>query len=273
MRTYYINLDAAADRREFLENNFRQCASAGAELVRVPAVSVSDIEHQGVPGRLRASEKACLLSHRKALAASLEDPGHSLIVEDDALFGPRTFSLLATLPALDDETLDIVYPSVLIGDPVSVIRQFYTRRTQIDKRETCTIPLENHIFSGADSYVVRRGAKQKLLRLLDDSSSYDVPYDLLLQRWIRGRKLRAVAVFPFLTSLSPKADASTNGNGNLRWLASNCLRRLMSLDRDHYPGNAMEVMKEVDAAIDDPEADDIARILRVLLSRACDDVH
>jgi GR25 family glycosyltransferase involved in LPS biosynthesis len=45
-------------------------------------------------GKLRSEEKACFLSHRATIAKSIELPGHTMILEDDALFGASSVALI-----------------------------------------------------------------------------------------------------------------------------------------------------------------------------------
>jgi len=269
MQTLFINLDAATQRRAALEKNFRDLAPATWRLTRVQALEAERVVERGFHGSLRPSEKACLLSHERALSASLADPDPCLIVEDDALFGPNTFRQIDQLAVLRDEGIDLVYTSALIGDWVSIINQFLMRRTLSPKGEVCLLPLKGVVFSGADAYIVRNRAKARLLGLLRSLPSYDVPYDLLLQKWVRQGTLNAVVVFPFLTSLSPSADDSANGNAQIRWVAAaNCFRRMMAYDADHYPGDIMAGLSRVDPSVYDAQTDNLAQVLRVFLARS-----
>lgn len=267
MNTYYINLDAAAARRAYLEENFRRHAPAGAQLVRVPAVDAARVRDMNLAGNIRPTEIACLLSHRNALAASLADEDHSLIVEDDALFGPGTFAALARLPVWNDDSVDLVYTSVMLSDWRMLLQLALWRRALVDKGEFALLDLSATDFCGADAYVVKRHAKPRLLALLNALPRFDLPYDFLLRSLIQAKQLRAVAVFPNVTTLSPLADDSSNGNQRTEWNAVNCLRRLLSLDAPHYPGDIMAPLDAIDPSFVDAEAENFARVARIFLSR------
>jgi GR25 family glycosyltransferase involved in LPS biosynthesis len=267
MNAYFINLAGATDRRSYLEENFRRWAPASARLTRIDAVDSQFVESSGLTGRIRSTEIACLLSHRRAIAASLEEPQHSLIVEDDALFGPSTFAMLPTIPQLQDDSTDLVFLSGMLGDLGSLVGHILLRRVLLKDSRIATVDLANVPLSGADAYIVKRQAKDKLLMLIDQVRAYDTPYDLLLRNWVHSRALRAVLVFPFLTMLSPMAEASTNGNGNETMSTYIAFRRLLAIDSQHYPGDIMASIDRIDPSFYDNEANDLAKAFRCLLSR------
>jgi len=266
LNTYFINLAGATDRRKALEENFRTLAPVSAKLTRVEAVDGQFVQSRGLPGKIRASEIACLLSHRKAIAASLEDAGHSLIVEDDALFGPSTFRLAPQLPQLFDQATDLVLLSALLGNFADLVGTIFFHRALKQEGRIAAIDLATIPFSGADAYIVKRQSKAKLLHLIDQVKIHDVPYDLLLRQWVRSGALRAVVAFPFLTMLSPMADKSANGNTNETMTTYLAFRRLLALDSQYYPGDIMASIDGIDASFYDKEATDLAKAFRCLLS-------
>jgi len=267
MNTFYINLPEARDRREAIERNFREFAPPDATLTRVEATQPPQVLARGLQGKIRSTEIACLLSHRSAIAASMADEGHCLIVEDDALFGPSTFPLLPRLAALQDPAIDVIFLSALIADVGSIMNQIQNRRALVDRGELTLFDLSRVHFSCADAYIVKKEAKAKLVGLIDGIPSYDHPYDIILRHWVHVGAIRAVLTFPCLTSLSPLADRSDNGNANPTWHAFNAFRRLMAIDAKHYPGEIMRSIDAIDPDFYDQEATDLSRVLRVLLSR------
>jgi GR25 family glycosyltransferase involved in LPS biosynthesis len=266
MNTYFINLARATDRRTALEENFRSMAPASATLTRVDAVDSKFVQALGLSGKIRPNEIACLLSHRQAIAASLAEAGPSLIVEDDALFGPSTFEQVARLPELHDDTTDLIFLSAMLGPLSSYVGAIFLHRALIKERKVVTHDLVRIPFSGADAYIVKRPAKEKLLRLIDQLKTYDVHYDLLLRHWVHSGALRAVLAFPFLTMLSPLADVSTNGNTDETTSGYLALRRLLALDAGHYPGEILASIDRIDASFYTREATDFAKAVRCLLS-------
>jgi len=267
MNTYYINLAEATERRAYLEGNFRQFAPRDWSLTRIPAVDAATVQAHRIPGAIRPSEIACLLSHRNAIAASLADPDNSLIVEDDALFGPSTFEHLVKLEVLRDPKCDLIFLSTMICDLGFVLKQIFLRRTLLAEGKTAAFDMSTIGFAGADAYIVKREAKQKVLDLLNGLKSIDLPYDLLLRHWVHGKQLTAALVFPCLTTLSPMAENSTNGNGNTTWHTLNALRRLQSYDAKDFPGNIMASIDLIEPDFYDVEAEQFSKVLRVLMSR------
>lgn len=83
---YYINLDNARARRALIEHCFNRFAPASYRLHRIAAISAADVT-LNFPGTLMNAEKACILSHKKALQASLEHEGHALILKRSAPLG------------------------------------------------------------------------------------------------------------------------------------------------------------------------------------------
>jgi len=266
MNTYFINLAQASERRQALEENFRRMAPVSAQLTRIDAVDSQFVQARGLRGKIRANEIACLLSHRKAIAASLEEAGHALIVEDDALFGPSTFARLPELPELRDDTTDLVFLSAMLGPLSSYVGAIFLRRALMKAGKIVTHDLARIPFSGADAYIVKRQGKEKLLHLIDQVTTYDVHYDLLLRHWVQSGALRAVLAFPFLTMLSPAADLSTNANTDETTSGYLAFRRLLALDAEHYPGDIMAAIDRIDGSFYPKEASDFAKAVRCLLS-------
>lgn len=271
MKVRYINLEAATERRSHIEANFRELAPSPWSIVRVPATSSEDPEVACQSGRIRPSEKACFLSHRKAITASLEEPGSSMIVEDDVLFCPSSFDNIDKLEQQHRGEPDIVFTSVLIQEPANLVPQFLLRR-QLGKNDQVTlIDLAPYAFVGADAYIVTARGKRALAALFRALTQLDAPYDIQLQAWVKEKKLKALTAFPFLTSLSAHADFSMNGNSSLTSVALNGFRRLLAFDRVPNPVESrdrlMQLVKQGNSAIYDQETDDFAQILRVLLAR------
>src|SRR4051812_24662137 len=90
MECFFINLDSQVERRRYLEASFNACKAPGWFLTRVKAIDAAYLASQPAQGKMRNPEKGCFLSHRLAIETSLEAPGHALILEDDAMFGPSS---------------------------------------------------------------------------------------------------------------------------------------------------------------------------------------
>ena len=266
MRSYYINLDDASERRSALEASFARHAPAGLALTRVPAIDARHGAAPAMPGTIRSAEIACFLSHRKALEVALASEGDALILEDDALLGPSTFPQLSRAKAMQDDTVDIVFIGSAICDFSTLSLLLLLRRTMLQRGETTGIDAAGVFFAGADAYVVKQRAKPKLLGLIHGLRVLDQPYDLQLRSWINQQQIKAVIVFPYLSSLSPQADISQNANTNTAVLAWNAMRRIMAYDAAHYPADALDFLSHVDPALYEAETDRFLQVARVLLS-------
>src|SRR5689334_1969428 len=119
MKCHYINLDDATARRANLEAAYRAANPPAAwELVRIPASGPAAAG--GLPGAISPPEKACWLSHRRAVEASLVDDSPVLVVEDDVRFSPRTFPILGALAEADPEW-DVLYTDVILTDADTMV--------------------------------------------------------------------------------------------------------------------------------------------------------
>lgn len=262
MKCHYINLDAATARRANLEAAFRAANPAGWELVRI-AASGPDAA-AGVPGSITATEKACWLSHRRAIEAALGDDEPVVIVEDDVRFSPRTFPILGALATADPEW-DLLYSDVILTEISSMVAYArdwpqLARAGNFRLQDLATLP-----FVGAAAYVVRGGSKRRVLEALD-SLPFDRAYDMALRDLIHGGVLQGRACFPFLTAPSADADASTIQPSQLQFrdAAINAFRRLMFVDRD-LEASRRDVAA-LEAAHGDPAATVVGGVLGALVS-------
>jgi GR25 family glycosyltransferase involved in LPS biosynthesis len=268
MNTYYINLKSEEARRLFIEENFRQHGDPGGKLNRVEAVDAAYIVSNAVPGKISDTEKACFLSHRRAIDLSCRDDGPSLIVEDDARFGPSTFRLLDKLGDAF-EVFDIIFTDIdLCNIHIHSMLWFFLLRRELSKDGTFRVlDLNGITFFGATAYVVNSRSKEKLLGLIDDLPSYELPYDIQLLKWIETGRLKAGFTFPFLTTVSSHSDRSGIQPMNTRGtLAGNAYRRLVWMDFEQTPENPVEALNRLDASRFDRESLYFAQILSLILS-------
>ena len=235
MECFYINLEEQTARRTSVESNFRDACPPGWSMSRIPAVSTRDVERQEVQGSLRPAEKACFLSHLKALEHGLTRAGHVLIAEDDILFGTESAPLIErAVSAALDTSWDVIYTDVCITGVHAMIELFQLRRALAAQQGSRLINLKGISFAAATSYVVNHRSKHKVYDLLRDHHPLNIPLDLLLRQQIHDGKLNACVVFPFATSLSRYADDSQVqvGTGCLTDLVWNSFRRAMWVERD-----------------------------------------
>jgi GR25 family glycosyltransferase involved in LPS biosynthesis len=270
MDTYYINLESAKTRRQSIEENFGlygNLEGRGGKLNRVEAVDAGYIAAHAVPGKIRDAEKACILSHRRAIELSCHDGDHSLIVEDDARFGPNTFRSIDMLGSVLDD-YDIVYTDLVVGNIHEMIQYFLLRRKLLDNHTFRLFDLKESYFFGATAYIVQARSKEKILRLIDGMPSYELPYDFLLRQWINEGHLKAAFTFPFLTTLSSHADQSgiQLEMEQISNTVLNAYRRLVWQDFEQVRDDPFESLNKIDANFFDTQSLCFAQILSALLS-------
>lgn len=267
MDVYYINLDAAADRRRSIELGFAEYRGTAGCLTRVPAVDVERVRADAVPGKIRDGEKGCLLSHRQAIELACADGRNALVVEDDAQFGPNTFMLLDKLEQMLND-YDIVFTDIGVGT-VSDMVQLYLRRRELLAQGAFELrDLKGLFFFGTTAYVVNARSRDRLLALIDGLPALDLPYDLQLRHWIDSGALKAGLAFPFLTTVSGHADESDIQLSDLQITDAVCnaFRRLVWADFGRVPGNPIALLDRLGDDYFDVQTLYLARIMSVMLS-------
>jgi len=267
MQCLFINLDSRQDRRDFLDANFAANRLPGWRLERIAAFDAAHVEKKKVPGILRAAEKACFLSHVKALERSQADPHHTMILEDDAMFGKESCaSIEGALGVFPDSDWDIIYTDVIILHAHLMVRLLSLRRELGATGEQQLLNLADLPFTAASAYVVNSRAKARLLNLVAEVGDLDINYDLYLRKLITEGKIRAFVTFPFVTTISALADTSNiqtddTALSDAVWYA---FRRLVWLHRDLAA--AMNPLQAVRADFVDAESAAIARLVELILS-------
>lgn len=260
MKCIYINLDKAVARRAQFEENWAAHHGDGWQLERFPAVDTRYVEEHGVPGTLRPGEKGCFLSHCAAIAMHIDSTVPLFMLEDDAQLGPRSAAaidhFLRTHQGYD---WDIVFTDVCIPLAPTMMDLLALRRTLADG-EVRVLDAADFTFAGSTGYIVNPRSLGKLTELLGTQLELDVPYDLMLRGLVRDKKLKALVLFPFVTSLSEESGASqiqAEGAADRIW---NAFRKLAWLDRDL--GKVGPAIRKIDEDLCDEES----RLLGVLLA-------
>jgi GR25 family glycosyltransferase involved in LPS biosynthesis len=267
MECVYINLDGEDARRAALEANFSAHQPPGWTLTRLRAATPADAAKIALPGRVREVEKAVYLSHLQALEQTLAAPGHVLILEDDALFGPQSCERIASAcAAFPEQDWDMIFTDVTLVDPYAMTRFFSMRRELARSGREMLVPLREFTFAGTTSYVVNRRFRARWLAMLRAQSPLDLPLDLYMRSKVAGGEVRAYVTFPFVTSLSSFGDASQHQpreseTADLVW---NAFRRLTWLHRDIDA--AIAPLRRLEADFVDPEARAFTALLGAALS-------
>jgi len=251
MQCFFINLDSRQDRRDFLEANFAANQLPGWRLERIAAFDGAHVEKKKIPGILSAAEKACFLSHVKALERSQSDPHHTMILEDDAMFGKDSCaSIEGALGVFPEADWDIIFTDVIILHAHLMVRLLSLRRELGETGEQQLLNLADLPFTGATAYVVNSRAKVRLLNLLAEADDLNIAYDLYLRKLISEAKIRAFVTFPFVTTISSFAEVSD----------------IQSSDTALTDAAALDPLKAVRADFVDAESAAIARLVELVLS-------
>jgi GR25 family glycosyltransferase involved in LPS biosynthesis len=267
MECVYLNMDHQVARRKLLEDNFAACKLPDWHLTRIPAVGIDEVARQGIPGRLREIEKAVILSHCKALAHVMLDPGHTLILEDDALLGPLSCERIQSAAGVfPEEAWDLILTDVSIVEAHAMVRLFSVHRELAKSGEEMLIPLRDFFFSGTSSFLVNRRFKSRMLQLLRSQPSMDLPIDLFLRELIAKGEVRAFFTFPFVTSLSGFGDDSQTQlkDTEVTDMVWNTFRRFMWLHRDI--DSAIAPVEQLGADFVDAETQAFIKLVGAALS-------
>ena len=266
MECHFINLEQASERRQSLEACFAAHRTPGWHLNRFPAVNVTYVQQYKVVGRLRESEKACFMSHRRLICDQIGTDEPPLILEDDARFGVNTFTQIDHFlnTKSDDVGWDILFTDVAVVDPKTMIDLFLLRRNLASPNFAQLLDLSNLPFAGATAYLLNPPSIEKIYTYLETATPLDIPYDLFLRRLIWEGKIKGYVMFPFVTTVSDWAESSQiqtldTAYTDLTW---NTFRKLMWIDRD------IEQTRPAIQAIDREVCDDESRQLATIIA-AC----
>ena len=234
-------------------------------MTRIAAIDAAYLSQHPAPGGMLVAEKGCLLSHRGAIEESLAASGHALILEDDAMFGPRSCARIdGALSTLAEDDWGLIFTDVVIFHPPLMTGLLHMRRELAQGGGQMLMNLTDITFCGATAYVVNQRFKERLLALLD-RPSLDVPYDAVLRDLIKEGKIRAFVICPFATSLSHFADRSQIQVGtetvDMVW---NSFRRFIWVDRDLASATAK--IDQLGSDFMDEESAAFSRIVGTALS-------
>jgi GR25 family glycosyltransferase involved in LPS biosynthesis len=203
MKSFYINLENAAARRDSIEDSFLRHNNRGWILQRFQAIDADYVKNNKIHGALRDEEKACFLSHRKLIEQNADVDQHIFVVEDDSRFAPSTFETIDGLlrPPTPFTEWDLLFTDVGIFSIGAMADLVMLRRQLKSKDQIKLLDLKSLPFFGATAYIVNKISLKKVLQLTM-VDSLDVPYDLFLRKMVFDGALRAFVTFPFLTSSS-----------------------------------------------------------------------
>lgn len=264
MDVFYINLASQQDRRQAVERDFAAGDTARWRLTRIEAVTAAVAAQ--TPGAARDGEKACLLSHARALEESLRVDGHVLIAEDDIRFGRHTAAAVEeALAIIPDHAWDILFTDVILPGFDRMFQLFRLRQDYDANGHAGLLDLGDMNFAGSIGYIVNRNARHKLLAAIAQNRPIDAPYDVWLKQLVHGGVLRAFVTFPFATTQSDLGAASqiqASSQKDIRaiWTA---YRQLTWRERDIGQALASLARANETAA---PDADAMGKIFALMFS-------
>lgn len=249
MHARFINLDKAVERRRQVEGSFAAVPHDGWELSRFQAVGAAEMAH--TPGRTRPAEKGCFESHRRLIGQHLDDDAPLLVLEDDVVFSPVAFPVLAAMLG-DPDDWDLLFTAAAIFEPARIVAFMQTREQLAAAGEVASVPLNGLGFTGSTAYLLRGPAKAKLHALLSAAEALDLPYDIHLQELCASGELKASVCVPFVTTLSAEASRSQiRDEEPVTHQALDLFRRLMFVERD--PAACAAAAEALQARLSAPE--------------------
>lgn len=203
----FINLDRSPERRRRMEDQLARLGVAD----RYARFAAVDGAAEAPAAAMRPGELGCFLSHQRILVEHA-GAGRALhIVEDDVVFGPRSFQVLDQVVAGALEHFDLLYLdiSVLFNLilQLSIIKAY--RITGAEGAGGLTsigyLPLRGVVFMGTTSYVVSGRALGRLAEAVEAERRLGptAPIDVLYQRWIAEGRFSAACTIPFLSTILP----------------------------------------------------------------------
>jgi GR25 family glycosyltransferase involved in LPS biosynthesis len=210
MKCFYLNLDAALQRKASIEVNFKKNKKENWSLTRVSAIDVNFINSHKINGSLKPTEKACFLSHKKIIQENLEEQELLFILEDDAIFGKDTCEIIEKIIGMDQNIdWDILFTDVCVPHLGTMADLLKLRQQLVATNQVRLLDLKLLPFAGSTAYILNSKSKNKIYNLLNLDGDLAIPYDLYLRKLIYESKIKGFVVFPFITSLSESSEESS----------------------------------------------------------------
>jgi GR25 family glycosyltransferase involved in LPS biosynthesis len=268
---YYINLDRAQERRARMEAQLR-ALDIGESYRRFSAIDGTTLVHRGA--RLRPGEVAIFRSHLDLLhqIAGSGRLGH--VMEDDILLCDLTAPAIEHAIKGTGGSFDILLTDTFVQVSTSSIRRYYGTLQRVLRngpivsvKQLSLLDMATQYLGSMASYVITAQAAGRFAAVLDVEwkRGPNLPIDLLLQREIRSKTLRACCIFPFVTTADLEASwESQSGRDQLDLAVLQRLVRYAFFARSDIRGYAMPMLDRVLAklprAIDNETVDLFARI-------------
>ncbi len=237
LQIHYINLHDQAARRTALLANLAHSAPSGLSIHRVEAATPKDVLTIGIGGASRAVEKACYLSHLRALKQACAHDAHAYILEDDAHLGAESFARIGNAIAQlaqRQEPWDLLYTQFMPVKPEHMVELLRIRNECLHKRVEIQPDTQRMLLAGSCAHVVNAASKSRLHSLLQKPTTLDNPVDRYYWQLAREGVLQMRVAFPLPSSVAPEAATSqiqepSKAQASLLW---NVFMRLCAAERD-----------------------------------------
>ncbi|MBU3651210.1 MAG: hypothetical protein FGM28_13040 [Limnohabitans sp.] len=237
LQIHYINLHDQEARRSALRANLAQTMPAEVAIHRVEAATPKDVMTIGLGGTIRDVEKACYLSHLRALQQACTHAAHAYILEDDAHLGVQSFARIGTAIAQlaqRGEAWDLLYTQFMPVKPEHMVELLRIRNECLHKNAQLQADTRRMLLAGSCAYVVNASSKVHLRALLQRPSALHQPVDRYYWQLARDGKLQTRVAFPLPSSVAPEAVTSqiqeaNKAQASLLW---NVFMRLCAAERD-----------------------------------------
>jgi GR25 family glycosyltransferase involved in LPS biosynthesis len=275
MKVCFINLDSAAERRDYLEKNFAQYNKNGWRLERFPAITNHRLAEYDFPfSRIRDVEACCFLSHMEAITRNINLGDDLMMVEDDVSFGPTSQDIIEfVIRNTPRDSWDIIFTDICVLEMNTMLDLYNLKRQlagQVKLLDLVTFATSPQVikFAGSTAYIINRDRIGNLVERLTTNRDVTLPYDICLWKLILDKLVAAHVIFPFPTTLSPLGDSSQvqmehTAVNNILW---DTFRRLVWFDSDL--SEAEKSIARIDESyIDDKAAHIMARIIEGLIGK------
>ena len=178
MKHYWINIDRCIDRKEFMENQFKQKNIDNFRISAETPETIIDyniIRNEDSINTTTPEEISCILSHLKAIEQGYNDgDSYFCILEDDLDFANIDFNkILHYVEEAQNKTNEKVEILQLYTSGHPVVIQLYNEHFLKDE----VIIKRAESYPGAVYYLLsREGARKILDKYLLSKNNYDISY-------------------------------------------------------------------------------------------------
>jgi GR25 family glycosyltransferase involved in LPS biosynthesis len=262
----YLNLGSAVARRDAFEARYAACRFAPHwTLHRFHAIDAQHELVRNAKGRLSPGNKGCYFSSLECIRQSFGNDKHLFIVDDDIDFCAATqLCVDRSIALLPEDGWDIMLTDTAIPCAVDMPWLTMLWHTYTQDHIVRMLDLAETKFTFcAGSTLTNRRSKEKIydLMMVDDFSK---PWDLAVRQHIQQGRIKAVLIFPFVTTVGKRGDISQispDDPKRMEQLLCNEFRRMMWIGNQPKPFYSEWARKEYRDLI----SDEVVRLNSIML--------